>query len=235
MPDDREHESLKKALSGLEEPIELIVFIASGCPHCPKAVREAGKIARANPLVTTKIVDAQASPDLAERFNVKSVPMTVLGDGLSLVGVVKAKDLAEQIMSRQGDDYGAKLLISLVDTGRLDEAASRIRMGPGADQFADVWQRSSTSLRIGLMMVAGKALEKNPSALDGIVQKLSTSLRTEDAALRGDTADLLGQIGHPDAAELLKPLLDDPNSDVADIASEALEEIRRRMEATQRE
>jgi HEAT repeat protein len=44
--------------------------------------------------------------------------------------------------------------------------------------------------------------------------------------LRGDTADLLGQIGHPSAREALKSLLKDPNPDVAEIAKEALEALR---------
>ena len=48
-------------------------------------------------------------------------------------------------------------------------------------------------------------------------------LGAEDDALRGDTADLLGQIGHPGARKPLQALLHDPNPDIVEIAEEALE------------
>ena len=53
----------------------------------------------------------------------------------------------------------------------------------------------------------------------------SRSCGSEDPVLRGDTADLLGRIGHRAATDALRALLDDPNPHVAEIASEALEEI----------
>jgi HEAT repeat protein len=55
-------------------------------------------------------------------------------------------------------------------------------------------------------------------------------LAADDAALRGDTADLLGQIGHADAIEALTALTKDPNPDVAEIAAESLEAIQERSQ-----
>jgi HEAT repeat protein len=75
------------------------------------------------------------------------------------------------------------------------------------------------------MMAVEETLEADRSALDGLVSGLLPILPSEDAVLRGDTADLLGKIGHRAATDALHALLDDPNPDVAEIASEALEEI----------
>jgi HEAT repeat protein len=74
-------------------------------------------------------------------------------------------------------------------------------------------------------MAVEEALEADRAALDGLVSGLLPILPSEDAALRGDTADLLGRIAHWTARDPLRALLDDPNPDVAEIASEALEEI----------
>ena len=82
--------------------------------------------------------------------------------------------------------------------------------------------------RMALMIVAEEALSVDASILDGIVPELVSALDTDDAARRGDTADLLGQIGHPRAIEPLKALCSDLNADVAEIAEEALERVRRR-------
>jgi HEAT repeat protein len=62
--------------------------------------------------------------------------------------------------------------------------------------------------------------------MDSLVPDLIPATKSEDAALRGDTADLLGQIGHPSTKEALESLLKDPNPDVIEIAEEALESIK---------
>ena len=94
--------------------------------------------------------------------------------------------------------------------------------------MALVWRMSATSLRLGLMLAAELALEQDPGALDDITPDLLRLLETEDAALRGDTADLLGRIGHPSAEPALRRLLADENPDVAEIAEEALEALAER-------
>jgi glutaredoxin len=209
-----------RALSALNRPAELLVFIASTCPHCPLAVRAANRISLTTPQVTTTIVDAQIFEDLARRYAVKSVPMTILDGDLTIGGVVPPAKLAEKIRSRAGDGFAAEVFLSLVESGRFDDAAGRIR-----DGFLPAWQKSATQLRMGLMLVAEKALENDPRALDDLVPGLIESTKSKDAALRGDTADLLGQIAHPSAVEPLKALLDDENPDVAEIAQEALGKI----------
>jgi alkyl hydroperoxide reductase subunit AhpF len=212
-------------LAALERPADLLVFVGASCPHCPTAVRSANRLALASALVTVSIVDVQAHPQLAERFNVRSVPLTILDGSLAVSGVVPPSRLVDEIFSRDDDSHGEHLLLSLVEQGRFDEAVRQIRTGPGASHFLTVWKDSTTSLRIGLMMAAETALENERTALDGLVPGLLPILGSEDPVLRGDTADLLGRIGHRDARDSLRTLLEDPNPDVAEIASEALGEI----------
>jgi glutaredoxin len=212
-------------LSALKRPAELLVFVGASCPHCPGAARSANRIALATPLVTVSIVDVQAHAELAERFNVRSVPLTILDGDLAVTGVVRPAELVDKILSRDDEGHGQGVLLSLVEQGRFDEAAARMRSGPGAAHFVTSWKNSDTSLRIGLMMAAEEALEAGHEVLDHLVADLVPILDAEDATLRGDTADLLGRIGHPAAKDALESLQRDPNPDVAEIASEALEEI----------
>ena len=207
-----------RSLSSLKLPAELWVFIAGACPHCPQAVRAANRIAITSPQVTTVIIDAQQFPDLADRYKAKSVPMTIIDGGMSIVGVIPPAQLVEKILNR--DDK--EIFRSQIEAGRFDAAAEKVSEG-----FAAAWKQSATQLRMGLMMVAEKVLENDPHGLDSLVPDLLPATKAEDAALRGDTADLLGQIGHPSAKEALEALLNDPNPDVAEIAQDALEEIQK--------
>jgi len=220
--------SQAERLSLLTRPAELLVFVGASCPHCPGAVRSANRIALATPLVSVSVVDVQAHADLAERFKVRAVPLTLLDGGLALTGVVRSADLVNALLSREDDDHAEGVLQSLVEQGRFEEVSDRLRTGPGAAQFVAIWKHSTTSLRMGLMMAAEEALEADRGALDGLVADLIPALQVGDAALRGDTATLLGTIGLPSASTALKALLEDPNPDVAEIAAEALEEIEER-------
>jgi glutaredoxin len=206
-----------RPLASLKLPARLWVFIAAACPHCPQAVRAANRIALTTPQVTTVIIDAQQFPDLAERYHAKSVPMTVIDGEMSIVGVIPPAKLVEKILTRDEKE----IFLSLVETGRLDDAVSKIQEG-----FPHAWKNSATQLRMGLMLVAEKALSQDPHAMDSLVPELLPATRSKDAALRGDTADLLGHIGHPLAKQALESLLKDSNPDVAEIAEEALEALR---------
>lgn len=215
-------------LKGLSKPAHLAVFIAATCPHCPRAVSAANRLALAGPSVTTTIIDAQLFPDLAESFHARSVPLTVLDQELSLIGVVPADELAQKIAERDTDEHLARVVLSLVEQNRLGEVRASLETSRGLDRFVAAWRRSTTGQRMGLLLAAGEVLEADRAAMDHCVSGLLPVLGVDDAALRGDTADLLGRIGHAAAQGGLEPLLSDPNPDVAEIAEEALDEIKER-------
>jgi hypothetical protein len=217
-------------LRRLAEPAQLLVFVAPTCPHCPQAARHAGQIAVASARVSTSIIDVQQYTDLAQRFRAQSVPLTVLDQGLCFTGVVPASDLVRSLSSRGTAEHEASVFDSLVEHGRLDEAAARIRSGTGAVPFVSAWRGSSTGSRMRLMLVASEVLDADPRALDRTAPELVEVLGSDDVALRGDTADLLGQIGHPSAADGLRVLLEDPHPDVVEVAEEALEAIESQEE-----
>jgi hypothetical protein len=215
----------RQRLASLSEPAELTVLIASACPHCPQAVRAAHRLALAGPGVTVTVVDAQLFPQVAGRFKASSVPLTVLDGGLSWSGVVPAAELARRVLTRGDPEYGAAELMSLLEAGRMEEAAERIRGGEGR-HFLAAWEVSVTATRIPLMLLAEELLVADPAALSAIVPGLIEVLAARDTPLRGDTADLLGQTGDRRALEALRPLLDDSNPDVAEIAADALETLQ---------
>jgi hypothetical protein len=210
-------------LRELATPARLLVFLASDCPHCPHAVRVALHAALATPRVHAVVVDAQRYPHLAAAYKVSSVPLTVVDEDLALSGVLAGTDLARHLQARGGEEHEVAIFGSLIETGRLDEAAGRLRSTPaGGRAFQSAWQKSSTSTRMALLLIAERVLAGNRRCLDPIVLALCETTLSDDAALRGDTADLLGQIGDRRARVALERLLDDDNPDVAEIAADAI-------------
>ena len=217
---------LSASLSQLSKPVDLVVFMAAACPHCPEAVRAAVRVTLESPLVHTTVVDVQHFEGWAKRLGILSVPTTILDDALTITAVVPPQTLVERCLSRDGPDYELEVLRSLISAQRIDDAASRMLTAPGAEAFAAAWAKSTMSMRMGLMMAAEEAIDQDAEALHGVVGTLLSTLDSEDVALKGDTADLLGQVGHPDAIAPLEALLGHSDPDVAGAAEDALEEIR---------
>ena len=215
-------------LAKLQRQVEVVVFVAAACAHCPQAVRAAIQLGLASENITVSVVDVQFFENLAERHQAKSVPLTVIDGEYSFVGVEPAAKLASKIFALDASDAETLVFDSLLEAGRFADAAEKVVGGEGLTPFLVAWTNSTTQIRIGLMLTVEQVFDRRRDALDALVPKLLPLLESEDAALRGDTADLFGQIGHADAAGPLKALLDDPNPDVAEIAEEAIDEIMER-------
>lgn len=219
-------DELKAKLHNLEKPAEILVFVAPTCPHCPQAVRAAHLMALNSKPVTVSVIDVQRFAEFTDTFKIRSVPMTVIDGSLMVNEAIAPATLAELTLSRELDEFKEKALLSLVAFGNVDRALKFLfEMRDGADIFLSAWKKSIMSQRMGLMLMAEQALEEDKAVFNSIVPALIDVLKMDDVTLRGDTADLLGQIGHPDAIEPLKKLLNDENEDVVEIAREAIEAI----------
>jgi len=93
---EKTHEFLKN----LDKPLHLQVFVTPTCPYCPRAVLLAHQMAMENPqMIRAEGVEATEFPELANRFNVRGVPQTVINSGAgSVVGAVPEQNLLAEIM-----------------------------------------------------------------------------------------------------------------------------------------
>ena len=87
-------------LKNLDKPLHLQVFVTPTCPHCPRAVVLAHQMAMENPkMIRAEGVEATEFPDLANQFNVRGVPQTVINAGRGIVvGALPEKNLLAEIM-----------------------------------------------------------------------------------------------------------------------------------------
>ena len=63
--------------SRVTQKTELMVFVTPTCPHCPRAVTLAHRMAVESPLITATCVEATEFPELSRRYHVTGVPKTV--------------------------------------------------------------------------------------------------------------------------------------------------------------
>jgi hypothetical protein len=153
--------------------------------------------------------------------------MIVINNEFLINHVIPVTILAQKILMQNTNEYEKERFISLVNTSNFDLAAKRLmESDQEASFFLSAWQKSDLSSRMGLMLLASQVLDKNADVFYPIVSHLIELLKSDDASLIGDTADLLGQIGHPDAIEPLEELLQNKNPDIVEIVGEALEALK---------
>lgn len=93
-------EKTRQFLKDLDKPLHLQVFVTPTCPYCPRAVILAHQMAMENPqMIRAEGVEATEFPELANRFNVRGVPQTVINSGAGMVvGAVPEQNLMAEIM-----------------------------------------------------------------------------------------------------------------------------------------
>lgn len=209
-------------LDSLNEPVSVLVLVTAACPHCPEVVRKLLAAAVYAPLLTVTVVDAVAHDDLAARYKVKATPTVIFDGRATLVGRITEAEIVDEVLRKSADTSLTEVLESMIKAGRAEDAAELMVQEGQAAAILPVYQSPELALRIGALVAMEEALAMDPRALDPILDELCALLAHEDARLRGDTADILGKIANPRAVPALRTLLDDPDPDVVDAATDAL-------------
>ena len=86
-------------LEELDKPIDLKVFITISCGWCPPTVLKCYNFTLANLNIRTTVIDCFSFPELANRYNVITVPKIVINDKVELVGYRSENEILGSIFS----------------------------------------------------------------------------------------------------------------------------------------
>ena len=69
-------------------PLDIRVFVTPTCPHCPRAVTLAHRMAVESPFIRSTSVEATEFLDLSRKYRVTGVPKTVVNDTIEILGAL---------------------------------------------------------------------------------------------------------------------------------------------------
>jgi glutaredoxin-like protein len=69
-------------------PIDIQVFVTPTCPHCPRAVTLAHRMAVEHPSIRATCVEATEFMELTRRYHVTGVPKTIVNGTIEILGAV---------------------------------------------------------------------------------------------------------------------------------------------------
>jgi glutaredoxin len=84
-----------EAVRAIDVPVHIQVFVTPACPYCPRVARLAHQLAMENTLIVADVIEANEFPVLSERYQVRSVPKTVINDRVQIVGSISEATVLE--------------------------------------------------------------------------------------------------------------------------------------------
>jgi len=202
-----------------------LLLIATGCQHCPSVLQSLCELVKEGKLSSIEVVNIVEDPERARSLNVRSVPWLKLGE-FELLGLKSKTEILKWIKKSATPDDMSAYFEELMVSGEISKVHKLIEEQPQQMKtlfkiMAD--ENSGLSARIGV----GAIIEQleGSEILTQNINELAKYCKHKQARVRSDACYYLGLTHHPDAEKYIRPLLKDTNSEVKEIAEEALAEL----------
>lgn len=206
-------------------PPDALLLLGTHCPHCPTMLQGLANLVKAGTLGTLKVVNIEQRGDIARELGIRSVPWVRIGP-FKLEGLRTEQELAEWATRAATHTGMTEWLNELLSSGNIATALQTVRSEPaGMDALLQLFTDTDTQLNTRIAISAIMEDLKGSEDLAAIVDQLGELTRHEDPRVRGDACHYLALSGKPKAADYIKPLLDDPDADVRDVARESIEQF----------
>jgi glutaredoxin-like protein len=95
-------ESKELIATHVQAPLDVQVFVTPTCPHCPRAVTLAHRMAMESPLIRATCVEATEFLDLARKYRVTGVPKTIVNDSIEFFGALPEDAFVRSVVGAAG-------------------------------------------------------------------------------------------------------------------------------------
>jgi len=85
-------------------PLDIQVFVTPTCPHCPRAVSLAHRMAVEHPLIRATCVEASEFMDLSRQYRVTGVPKTVVNGTIEMLGALPEDTFVRTALGQPSPD-----------------------------------------------------------------------------------------------------------------------------------
>ena len=84
-------------------PLDIQVFVTPTCPHCPRAVTLAHRMAIEHPLIRATCIEATEFMDLTRQYQVTGVPKTIVNGTIEILGALPEDAFVRSILEQSPD------------------------------------------------------------------------------------------------------------------------------------
>lgn len=223
-----EHDDETALFRTLDLPADLRLYVAEGCPHCPKVLSQLIVLPFINGKIRLRVFDPLFFPELAEKEVVRSVPTIILDQDFRWTGAVDPVELARVITSRDPSMLSAGSLDTLLKEGNAQSLATMFKESAQIyPAFIELLTHPVWSTRLGAMVVMETLIETDPVLAAQIQPPIWSTFETSGDAVKGDLLYIIGELGlRDDIARLEAIEAGKYSSEVKEAANEALAKMR---------
>jgi glutaredoxin-like protein len=95
--------SKKLIAEHVSAPLDIQVFVTPTCPHCPRAVTLAHRMAVEHPLIRATCVEATEFMELTRQYRVTGVPKTIVNGSIEILGAVPEETFVRTVLRQPAE------------------------------------------------------------------------------------------------------------------------------------
>jgi len=206
-----------------DTPPDALMLMGTHCPYCPSVLKALQALVETGDISHLETHNIEENPEIARELGVRSVPWVRIGP-FELEGLRSEKEFREWAVKAAADDGHTEWLDELLSSGNISKPLELIKSDPSMmDALLKLFADPDTQLNTQIGISAIMEDLQGTDTLSAVVDQLGELTQHKDARVRGDACHYLALSGSSKAAALIKPLLDDSDANVREIAKESLE------------
>ena len=204
-------------------PPDVLMLMGTHCPYCPGVLKALQALVASGHISHLETHNIEENPEIARELGVRSVPWVRIGP-FELEGLRSEKELREWAVKAATNTGQTDWLEELLSSGNISKPLERIKSNPALmDDLLKLFADTDTQLNTQIAISAIMEDLQDTDTLSAVVDQLGELTQHHDARIRGDACHYLALSGSPKAVAFIKPLLDDSDANVREIAKESLE------------
>ncbi|SMC55979.1 Thioredoxin domain-containing protein [Desulfocicer vacuolatum DSM 3385] len=201
-------QGVKALLSNIDMPVDLKLYVASQCPHCPGVIRSMVHLAAASKQVHLHVIDGTWFDKAAADDGVLSAPCLILDNDFRWTGDVSMKEVVEMMIRRDPATLTTASLRRVLEEGNAAwifekmKAANVIFPGFIGLLIHEIW-----SVRLGAMVVVEELAQDVPDLALQLVPLILPGFEGADVTVKGDILYALGEVGDLSVADTIARMM----------------------------
>jgi len=209
--------------SDTDTPPDALMLMGTHCPYCPSVLKALQALVESGDISHLETHNIEENPEIALELGVRSVPWVRIGP-FELEGLRSEKEFREWAIKAAASAGHTDWLDELLSSGNISKPLELIKSNTSMmDALLKLFANPDTQLNTQIGISAIMEDLKGTDTLNAIVDQLGELTQHEDARVRGDACYYLALSGNSKATGFIKPLLDDSDANVREIAKESLE------------
>lgn len=203
----------------------VLMLLSTGCSHCPAVLNILTDLLKSGQIRKLEAINIFEQPDIAQQYNVRSVPWLKIGD-IELSGSQNKAEILRAILQSSSDTGLIEHYDGLLNNGQLQEVIEHIQNNTQhlpllLEMLQDEQIKISVQIGIGAIM---EEFAETPTLI-ALIPALTDLTKHPLSRVRNDACFYLSLTAVPEVKPIITALLNDSDKEVQETANDCLEDL----------